>query len=196
MLRPILARSLRYEANDYCGADHRDGQHGAEGHVRCGGVGKADHADGGGKQKQQPARGFCTVNAPREPGHCQRGEPGGNRAGQARRGFTYAEKLEANRRAPIIKWRLLEPWPAVEPRRDPVAGFGHVARNPSVAWLVGTDKSDSAEMTEIADVQRRANQRGPADTRCKCVRVLARSNVSGGGHGRVSLALVRVNVSA
>ena len=25
MLRPFLARSLRYEANDYCGADHGDG---------------------------------------------------------------------------------------------------------------------------------------------------------------------------
>src|SRR6266702_5760145 len=39
------------EAKHYGGAHHCNGEHGAEGHIRCGGVRKADHADGGGQEK-------------------------------------------------------------------------------------------------------------------------------------------------
>ncbi len=40
------------EAEHDGGADHGDGEHAAEGHVRGGSVREADHADGGRKQEQ------------------------------------------------------------------------------------------------------------------------------------------------
>src|SRR3989442_1670324 len=49
-------------------------------------------------------------------------------------------------------------------RRDPVAGLGHIARDPSVARFVWPDEADSAKMAEVADVQRRKNENGPADS--------------------------------
>src|SRR5260370_607223 len=124
---------------------------------------KADHADGGREQKKQPAGGFRAVESQRQPGQRKRGKQRGDGARQARRGFAHPKELEAQRSAPVEERRLFKPWLSVQTRRDPVAGFGHVARDPGVARLVRPDEADGAEMAEVADVERRKNKDGPAD---------------------------------
>src|ERR1700739_244167 len=46
------------------GTDHGDGQHPCKRHVCCGGMRKADNADGGGERQEKPARGFCPIPTP------------------------------------------------------------------------------------------------------------------------------------
>ncbi len=126
-------------------------------------MGEADHADGGGQKKKQPARGFCAVEAQGEPGEGECGEKSGDGARQARGGFADTEEFKAQGCAPIKEGRFLEPGLAVEARGDPVAGFGHVASDPGVARFVGADEADSAEVAEVADVQGGEDQDGPAN---------------------------------
>ena len=140
------------KAHEARGEDHGDGEHAGERHVCGGGVGKADHADGRGKKKENPARGFCAVDTPGQPGHGESGEKGGERAGKARSSFADAEEFEAESGAPVIEDGLFKPRLAIEARRDPIAGFRHVASNPGVARLVRSDEADGAEIVEIADV--------------------------------------------
>ncbi len=83
--------------------------------------------------------------------------------GKAGCGFADAEEFEAEGCAPVVERRLLEPGLSVEARRDPVAGFGHVAGDPGVARFVGADEADGAEMAEVADVESGEDQDGPAD---------------------------------
>ncbi len=153
------------ETEDDGGAHHGDGEHGGERHVRGSGVRKTDHAHGGGKQEQQPASSLRAVETERQPGERERGEERADGAGQPRSGFANAEQLEAQRGAPIEERRLLEPGFAIEARRDPVAGFGHIARDPGVARLVWPNKTDGAEMAEVADVKCGNDEDGPTDLR-------------------------------
>ena len=146
-------------------SSHGDGQHAAEGHVRGGGVREADHADGGWKKEQEPARGLRAVEAQCEPGHRQRGKERGDRARQTSCGFTHAKEFEAQRRAPVKERRLLEPRFAVEVGCDPVACLDHIASDPGVSGFVGADEADGAEMAEVADVESRYDESGPADSR-------------------------------
>src|SRR6266851_6593673 len=55
--RVFVSREAQYDG----GADHSDGEHAAEGHVRGSSVREADHADGGWKQEQQPASRFRAI---------------------------------------------------------------------------------------------------------------------------------------
>jgi len=175
------------EAQDDGGADHGNREHAAEGHVRGGGVREADHANGGRKQKQQPASCFRAIETKREP--CQRkcGEKRGYGARQPRGSFAHAEDLETYCRAPIEKWRFLEPRFSVKARRDPIAGLGHVARDPGVTRLVRPDEANGAEMAEVANVERSQDEDGPADSGGSFgARILG----DGGGcfgHGKLSL---------
>ena len=178
----------RCEAQSDSGADHRDRQHGAERHVRGGGAGEADHANRGGQKKEKPARGLGAVDAPGKPCESERREESRDGRGQASRGFGCAEELEAQRRTPIIEWGLFEPGLAVEPRRDPIAGLYHLARDPGVARLVGADKADSAEMAKIADIEGGQYQQRPAETSRQLRPVPALSLHFVFGHGRMSLA--------
>src|SRR5258708_30937927 len=97
------------ETEDDGGAHHGDGEHGGERHVRGSGVRKTDHADGGGKQKQQPTGGFGAVETQRQPGQRERGEKRRDGAGQTRGGFADAEEFEAQRGAPIKETGLVAP---------------------------------------------------------------------------------------
>ena len=62
------------ETQNHGSADHCDREHPAEGHIRSGSVGEADHADGGWKKEQQPACGFRTIETQSQPGHRERGQ--------------------------------------------------------------------------------------------------------------------------
>ena len=128
-------------------------------------MGKADHADRGGEEQKQPARGFGAVDAPSEPSHGESGKERREGARQACSGFANAEELETERRAPVIEDRLFKPGLAVEARRDPIAGFGHVASDPGVAWLIRADETDGTEIVEIADVKCGEDQHDPGETR-------------------------------
>src|SRR5258707_13885465 len=55
---------------------------------------------------------------------------------------------------PVQQRRLLEPWLAVEARRDPVAGASHFSTNSRVARLVRTEKSGASEAQQIHEEQR------------------------------------------
>ena len=171
------------------GEDHGDGEHGGEGHIGGGGVGEADHADGGGQEEQEPASGFGAVEAQGEPGQGESGEERGNGAGQAGGSFAYAKELEAERGAPIVKWWLFKPGFAVEARGDVIAGFLHVAGDPSVARFVGTNEADGAEIMEVTKVESGEDQDEPQEARWE------REGCGGGefggvlGHGKRSLAL-------
>ncbi len=184
------------EANGDSSSDHGDGQHAAEGHIRGGGVREADHADGGGKKEQEPARGLRAVEAQCEPGHRQRGKERGDRARQTSCGFTHAKEFEAQRRAPVKERRLLEPRFAVEVGRDPVACLDHVASDPGVAGLVRTDEADGAEMAEVTDVKSCYEENGPADSCGGFVPGFFSNLVGRFSHRNVSLVpfqFVRVN---
>src|SRR5260370_41956778 len=90
--------------------------------------------------------------------------------------------------------RLPEPGFAREARRHPVAGFGHVARDPGVARLVRTDESDCPQMAEVANEKSRADQHGPADASREALSLFLRSNFGRRGHERAGLTLVRRTV--
>src|SRR6267142_4040438 len=163
--RVLVSRQAQHD----CGAHHRDREHRAEGHVRGGGVRKADHSDSGRQEKEQPARGFCSIEAKREPGQRESSEQGANGAGQSRRRLAHTEQFEAQRRAPIEERRLLEPRLSIEMRRNPIARFHHVPRDPRVTRFVRSNKSDRAKVAEIANIERCENQNGPADAGGKIV---------------------------
>src|SRR5713101_8075933 len=55
--RAFVSREAQHDG----GADHLDGEHRTEGHVRGSSVREADHADGGWKQEQQPASRFRAI---------------------------------------------------------------------------------------------------------------------------------------
>jgi len=152
------------KADDGRGKYHGDGEHGGEGHVRSGGVGKANHADGGGQQKQEPSGGFCAVEAPSKPGHCESDEKSREGAGEARGSFIHAKQLEAERGSPVEQRGLFKPAMAVESRRDPVARFRHVAGDPGVAWLVWTNETESAQIVEVREVECGEDEENPRET--------------------------------
>src|SRR6266705_1092790 len=106
---------------------------------------------------------------------------------QPRGCFAHAEELEAKCRAPVEERRLLKPRLSIEARGDPIAGLGHVARDPGVARLVRPDEADGAKMAEVADVERGCDENGPANSSGGAgARVLG--NWSGCfGHGKLSL---------
>ena len=85
---------LGNHAEEASGEYHGDGEHGRKRHVCGGGVGEADHADGGGQQNEQPARGFGAVKPQRKPRECERGEERAKGAGQAGCGFADAKEFE------------------------------------------------------------------------------------------------------
>ncbi len=177
------------EAEDDGGADHGNCEHAAERHVGGGGVREADHADCRGEKQKQPARGFGAVETQCQPRQRERRKQRGNRARQARRGFAHAKKFEGKRGAPIKERRLFKPRLSVQPRRDPIAGLGHVARNPRVARLVGADKSNRSEMAEITNVQRCDDENGPADAGYRAGLRFLSDGSRRFAHGRESLAL-------
>ena len=149
---------------------------------------EADHADSCGQQKQQPAGGFRAVKTKSQPGHRERGEQGGDGARQSGGSFANAEKLEAKRSAPVEERRLLEPGFSVEPRCDPIAGLSHVACDPRVARLVRADEADGAKMAEVADVYRRRDENGPANSGGGAGAGLFGDGSGSFDHGKVSLA--------
>jgi len=136
--------SWRNEPKDSGGKNHSDGKRGGEGHVRGGGVRKADHAHGGGQKKKQPARCPRAIDTPGEPRHGQGRQQRSEGTGETRRSFAHTEEFEAERRAPVIKDRLLKPGLAIEAGRDPVARFVHFTGDPGVARLVRPHQADGA----------------------------------------------------
>jgi hypothetical protein len=124
--------------------DHGDRQHCAEGHVCGSGVREANHADGGGEQKQQPPCGLHSIQAQRQPSERECRQQGRDGARQARSRFTDAKKLEAECCAPVVQRRFLEPRLAIKPRCYPVAGFYHVASDPRIARLVRSHEAERA----------------------------------------------------
>jgi len=177
------------KADDGRSKCHGNGEHGGEGHVRSGGVGEANHAYGRGQQKQKPAGGFKTVEAPGKPGHGQRGEKSGTGAGKTRGSFVHAENFEAEGCSPVIENRLFKPGMAVESRRKPVAGFVHVACDPGVARLVWTNEAESAEIVEVTEVQCGEDEENPREANGeRGWRGVAKRVVSL-RHGKLSLAL-------
>src|SRR5207253_3030160 len=127
----LVAREAQYHG----GADHRDREHRAEGHICGGSVREANHADRRGQQEQQPA-------------------------GRLR---------------------------AVETQRDPIARLSHVACDPSVTRLIRPDEANCAQMAEVADVERRCDENGPANSGGGAgARVLGYEDGCF-GHGKVSL---------
>jgi hypothetical protein len=180
--RIFVAREAEY----YDGADHGNGEHAAERHVRGGGVGEADHADGGGQEKQEPAGSFRAVEAQGEPSQRERGQKGGEGAGHARGGFADAEELEAEGAAPIKERRLFEPGFSVKARSDPIASLHHVAGDPGVAGFIGADETDGTKVAEVADVERCEDENGPANSGGGARRILGDDGVCL-GHGKTSL---------
>ena len=89
--------------------------------------------------------------------------------GKTRRDFAHAKEFEADGGAPIIERRLLEPGLAVEARRDPIAGLGHVAGDPCVARFVGADKPIAPRWLKIANVKSDENEDEPDDARGETV---------------------------
>jgi hypothetical protein len=152
-------------------------------------VGKADHADGRWQNKEKPARGICTPDTPGEPREGERGEKCGYGARQACRYFANSENFEAESGGPIIEDGFFKPGFAVKARRDPIAGFGHIASDPCVAGFVGADEAKGPEIVEIADVKCSENQNDPGDTRYWRNSGANDGRVVGLRHGRMSLAL-------
>ena len=146
-------------------ANHGDGKHRGEWHVGGCSMRKAGHADGSGQEKHEPSGRFEAAEAPDKPTKGESREQGRDGAWKAGGGFADTKKLEAQRGTPIIKRRFFEPGLTVEARRDPVARFHHVARDPGVARLIGTDEADGAEIVEVRDVQSGKDQCGPSETR-------------------------------
>src|SRR5207244_4152682 len=112
---------------------------------------------------QQPLRGLYAVKTQREPGHHESCEQRGNGAWQSRRGFAHAKPFEAKPGAPVIKRRLLEPRPPVEPRRDPVMRLHHGPGDPGVPRLIRADESQHVKMAEVADVKGDAEEHAPSN---------------------------------
>ena len=75
----------------------------------------------------------------------------------------WAGEFEEDGGGPVVEDRLFEPRLAVETRRDPVAGFGHVASDPGVAGFVGPNKAYDVEVAEVADVEGEGDKGGPGD---------------------------------
>ena len=175
------------EAQDHGGADHRDREHRAEGHICGGSVREANHADRRGQQEQQPAGRLRAVETQSQPSHRERCEQRRDGARQPRGGFADAEELEAKRSAPIEERGLLKPRFSVETRRDPIARLSHVACDPSVTRLIRPDEANCAQMAEVADVERRCDENGPANSGGGAgARVLGDEDGCF-GHGKVSL---------
>jgi KDO2-lipid IV(A) lauroyltransferase len=175
------------EAQDHRGADHRDREHSTEGHVSGGSVREADHADSRWKQKQQPASGFRTVQAQRQPGKRQRGEQCRDGAWQPRGGFAHTKEPEAQRSAPIEKRRLLKPGLSVKAGRDPIAGLGHVARDPRDAGFAGPHEADGAKMAEVTNKKRWKDEDDPANLGCGAEGRALGDGSDCFGHGKLSL---------
>ena len=96
----------------------------------------------------------------------QRRQQRRDRAWQAGGDFGWcagAKELEEDRASPIEKRRFFEPRLSVKPRRNPIARFRHIARDPGIARLIGTDESNDSEMAEIANIKSDQDQNGPAD---------------------------------
>src|SRR5438046_1380039 len=68
--RILVSRETQYDG----GRNHGHREHAAERHIGGGGVREADHSDGGGKQKKQPASGFRAVQTKRQPRQPQGGK--------------------------------------------------------------------------------------------------------------------------
>jgi hypothetical protein len=178
-----------YQAENDSDTDHSDRERAGKGHIRGSGVRKADHADSGGKKKEQPARGFSAVAAPGEPGHGQRGEKRSDGAGETRGSFADAEEFEAEGGAPVIEDRLFEPRFAIETGSDPIAGFGHVPGDPGVAGFVRSSKADGAKFVEVTNVKCGEDENDPEETGGERSEVGVDGRVVGLRHGRKSLAL-------
>lgn len=175
------------QSGNYGGANHGNREHGGEGHVCGGGVRESDHANGGGEKEEEPACSFGAVDAPSEPSQGHGSEQGRNGAGKTRGGFTHAEKLKAKSRAPVVKYRLFEPWFAIEAWSDPVAGFDHGTSNPRVAGFVRPDQAHDTKIVEIADVKRCNDEKEPS--KAGCGGISGRGGVVSLRHGKMSLAL-------
>lgn len=175
------------EAEDQGGENQCNRKRSGKGHVRGRGVGKADHADGCGKKKEQPTGSPSAVETPSEPSHGEGCEKCGESAGEACSDFAGAEEFEAEGRAPVIKDWLLEPRLAVEARSDPVAGFGHVAGNPGVARLVGANEADGAEIVEVAEVERGEDKGEPEKAHRRGERIAVWGGVVSWSHGSSAL---------
>ncbi len=175
------------EAQDNRCADHGDGEHRAEGHVGGGGVRKADHSDCGRQQKKQPASGFRAVKTQCQPGQRKRGEQRRDGAGQSRGGFAHAEEIEAKCSAPVEERWLLEPGFSIKARCDPVASLRHVARDPGVARFVWPDEANGSKMAEVANVERRKYEDGPANPGWGTDGRALGDGSSYFGHGKLSL---------
>src|SRR5215471_12599117 len=142
-------------------ASHGDSQHAGEGHISRSGVREADHPHGRRQQEQDPSRGVGSIEAQREPRGSTRGKERRNRAWEARSPFADPKPLEAKASCPIKKRRLFEPWFAIKAWGNPVVGLHHVARDPPIAWLVGTNKSNYTEVAEITNVERENDEYRP-----------------------------------
>ena len=137
-----------------CGSrDHGDGEHGAKGHIGGSGVGESNHADRGGQQQQQPARGFLAAQAPGQPGKREGRQQGGKGRRETGGDFVDAKKFKADGGFPVVEDRFFKPRLAVETRGDPVAGFEDVTGDPGVARFVGPGKADAAKMAEVTEVE-------------------------------------------
>ena len=153
------------ESENKSRANHGHREHRGEWHV-CGcGMRKAGHADGGGQEKHEPSGRFDAGEAPDKPCKGESREQGRDGTWKAGGGFADTKKLETQRGTPIIKRRFFEPGLTVEARRDPVARFHHVARDPGVARLIGTDQADGTEVMEVAEVQSGEDQGNPSEAR-------------------------------
>jgi hypothetical protein len=177
------------ETNDRGSKYHSNGEHGGEGHIGSRGVGKANHADGGRQQKQEPAGGFRAVEAPCKPGHRQSGEKSGKGAGKARGSFVHAKKFEAEGGSPVEQRGLFKPGMAVESRRNPVAGFRHIAGNPGIARLIRTDETESTEIVEVTEVECGEDKENPREANGQRGWRVVAKRVVGLRHGKLSLAL-------
>src|SRR5262249_52144732 len=102
----------------------------------------------------------------REPRERERSEQCSDCAWKSRRDFAHSEQLEAQRGRPIVKRRLLKPGFAVKTRRNPITSFRHVARDPRITRLIWSDKSERAQMAEVADSERGENQDCVRDASC------------------------------
>jgi hypothetical protein len=87
------------------------------------------------RQRAEGARVAAEERPPREPCDDHRAEAG-QRGPEARGPFRGAEGLVCRGGGPVLERRLLEVGEAVQPRRHPVAGREHLARDLGVAALV------------------------------------------------------------
>jgi len=179
---------VAHESEDKRRRNHGDGEHRREGHVCGRSVRETDHADGGGQEEQQPSGRFGAVEAPGKPREGESCEQCGGGARKPSGGFVDAKELEAQSGAPIIEHGFLEPGLTVEARRDPVAGFHHVARDPRVTRLVGTHQANGTEVMEVGEVQSSEDQGHESKTRGEGRRVALEEGVVDLRHGTLSLA--------